>query len=371
MADVKELNINNTTYAIKDAVARNGLTTKQDILVSGTNIKTINNQSILGSGNITINEPILYSTTGQNTDGAMTQKATTDELNTRIDYSQVAGSHILSAPNGIAEIVNGNLVAKAGLKLLIADGLNADGTYNNYIYTFEEDTVLRENYVPNSVYYIQGVWFNEGQTSRFDDIDVSGSQCKNYTHGLYANLPTVGRQTLMYYATDQNKYYCNIPSASTGWFEMKQCFLFYTTNSTIYEYEQIYRPVSPSQIDGVWNNAQITLASDVAIPTSSNHTYDLSSYLPNNKYDYEVLFNGTAATTATNGSVLELRVGSDITRPIFICGARTRATANTFTTGNAIIRVGKERTCYVIANKSWTGTFRLYAASYRRLGTNA
>lgn len=27
---------------------------KQDILVSGTNIKTINNQSILGSGNITI-----------------------------------------------------------------------------------------------------------------------------------------------------------------------------------------------------------------------------------------------------------------------------------------------------------------------------
>lgn len=30
------------------------LNTKQDTLVSGTNIKTINNQSILGSGNITI-----------------------------------------------------------------------------------------------------------------------------------------------------------------------------------------------------------------------------------------------------------------------------------------------------------------------------
>lgn len=30
------------------------LTTKQDTLVSGTNIKTINNETLLGSGNITI-----------------------------------------------------------------------------------------------------------------------------------------------------------------------------------------------------------------------------------------------------------------------------------------------------------------------------
>lgn len=35
-------------------VTKEGLATKQDALVSGTNIKTINNQSILGSGNITI-----------------------------------------------------------------------------------------------------------------------------------------------------------------------------------------------------------------------------------------------------------------------------------------------------------------------------
>ena len=34
---------------------------KQDVLVSGTNIKTINNESILGNGNITI--PVVASTT--------------------------------------------------------------------------------------------------------------------------------------------------------------------------------------------------------------------------------------------------------------------------------------------------------------------
>ena len=32
----------------------NGLSSKQDTLVSGTNIKTINNESILGSGNISV-----------------------------------------------------------------------------------------------------------------------------------------------------------------------------------------------------------------------------------------------------------------------------------------------------------------------------
>ena len=59
------------TYVIKDAEARTSIASKQDNLVSGTNIKTINNESILGSGNINIetsstpevdNETISYNT---------------------------------------------------------------------------------------------------------------------------------------------------------------------------------------------------------------------------------------------------------------------------------------------------------------------
>ena len=42
------------TYVIKDAEARTALSSKQDILESGTNIKTINGTSLLGSGNIEI-----------------------------------------------------------------------------------------------------------------------------------------------------------------------------------------------------------------------------------------------------------------------------------------------------------------------------
>ena len=57
------------TYVVTDSVARAGLNNKQDKLISGTNIKTVNNQSLLGSGNIDISGggsytlPIASSTT--------------------------------------------------------------------------------------------------------------------------------------------------------------------------------------------------------------------------------------------------------------------------------------------------------------------
>lgn len=55
MADISKITLpSNDEYNIKDATARDGLALKQDTLVSGTNIKTINNESLLGSGNITI-----------------------------------------------------------------------------------------------------------------------------------------------------------------------------------------------------------------------------------------------------------------------------------------------------------------------------
>ena len=40
--------------------------TKQDTLVSGTNIKTVNNASLLGSGNVAVQEPLVGSGSGQN-----------------------------------------------------------------------------------------------------------------------------------------------------------------------------------------------------------------------------------------------------------------------------------------------------------------
>ena len=66
------------------------ISTKQDILVSGTNIKTINNQSLLGSGNITIQGggsgggDMYKSTYDTNNDGIV-DKATADKDGNQID----------------------------------------------------------------------------------------------------------------------------------------------------------------------------------------------------------------------------------------------------------------------------------------------
>lgn len=72
---------NTTKYLTADIIPalKSKVDAKQDLLVSGTNIKTINGESILEGGNLEIVDK-LYSSTGQNTDGAMTQKAVTDAL---------------------------------------------------------------------------------------------------------------------------------------------------------------------------------------------------------------------------------------------------------------------------------------------------
>ena len=57
--------VDSTTHYPSSHVLHDQLATKQDTLVSGTNIKTINNQSILGSGNILVGPKFYYETTNQ------------------------------------------------------------------------------------------------------------------------------------------------------------------------------------------------------------------------------------------------------------------------------------------------------------------
>lgn len=57
---LKELKVGSSLYEIVDEWAR---ANKQNTLVSGTNIKTINGQSVLGSGNLSITGDKTYSNT--------------------------------------------------------------------------------------------------------------------------------------------------------------------------------------------------------------------------------------------------------------------------------------------------------------------
>ena len=92
---------------------------KQDILVSGTNIKTINGQSILGSGNINISvDPTLYYT-----------KAETDTLLSAKQAKLVSGSNI--------KTINGSSLLGSGDLTLLSDSM--------IFVTYSELVSLRSN----------------------------------------------------------------------------------------------------------------------------------------------------------------------------------------------------------------------------------
>ena len=55
MANVSKIQLpNGDIYALEDSAAQSALSSKQDKLVSGTNIKTVNSNSLVGSGNVSV-----------------------------------------------------------------------------------------------------------------------------------------------------------------------------------------------------------------------------------------------------------------------------------------------------------------------------
>ena len=114
--DVSKIN----GYNLKDAKARQELINKQDELISGSNIKTINGQSILGNGDITINE-------GENVD--LSEYVTKEELNNKgylTEHQDI--SHLATESFVRNEIANAQLGGDANVDLsgyATKDELNA------------------------------------------------------------------------------------------------------------------------------------------------------------------------------------------------------------------------------------------------------
>lgn len=88
--DESKLNVSDAeqTYATITNLER-----KQDKLISGLSIKTINEESIVGSGNITIDTSVLDST-GVSEIRPMSQKATTDAIDTEVTRATTKESEL-------------------------------------------------------------------------------------------------------------------------------------------------------------------------------------------------------------------------------------------------------------------------------------
>ena len=119
------------------------------------------------------------------------------------------------------------------------------------------------------------------------------------------------------------------------------------------------------QVDGQWVNKPIVLSSATAINT---YTLDLSNYLPNDGYNYEVLFTGSIDNTG--GSVCGVSIGTDIASLMAICRIKGTGSGTYAGDWNIILPVGQKRTVTYSLEAAVASSARLYAKLYRRLGTN-
>lgn len=130
-------------------------------------------------------------------------------------------------------------------------------------------------------------------------------------------------------------------------------------------------------LDGQWTPINHQLANNVAWDnTVTEATYDISSYLPHDSYNYEVMISGQATASATQQKFCTIQIKSDIqTSYLYVTSARAVTTSgiNEIASANTIIPVGTGRyiTQYASTSSNAGGAYSLWIKGYRRIGTNS
>lgn len=125
--------------------------------------------------------------------------------------------------------------------------------------------------------------------------------------------------------------------------------------------------------DAQWVSSQLQLANYVTLPTLAVDEYDISNYLPDDNYKYEVIVVGSVETGSNSGDSSQLTVYSDIlpNYGLWLCRAITRGSFTNVARGTGVLPVGQGRIIQVHADANNTGKYNLNLRGYRRIGTNS
>lgn len=182
--------------------------TKQDTLVSGTNIKTINNESILGSGNIEIEGGggvNVVQTTGTSTTDVMSQDAVTTQLNNKANRSAAVGGYQFGTASNVENIkfkavgsgYIGNAIYYPNIngKGILTSNLNY--AQNNYNFQLVETSAITTSVSSSST---------DAQIPSAKAVNdkLGGLSIVKLTESEYAALVT----------KDSNTLYCVVPDPS-------------------------------------------------------------------------------------------------------------------------------------------------------------
>ena len=127
------------------------------------------------------------------------------------------------------------------------------------------------------------------------------------------------------------------------------------------------------KLDGPWViNVQQEVVSNLNLNNANGTPYpiDLSGYLPNDGYNYEVIIDGNMETGSTSGRYCAFIVQSGLGYGIYLGNGRPRTNASVTSAGNGIIVVGADRKLYIARANNYYGIATLDLKGYRRVRTN-
>ena len=126
-------------------------------------------------------------------------------------------------------------------------------------------------------------------------------------------------------------------------------------------------------LDGQWVGTDNTLLDSVTFAANTATDYSLSTYLPDDNYQYEVLMSIVGRTGTTSGNAGQFYVGSQILgTTLCLATVRSQSSSYNYFGGAMIVPIGTNRvlTLQNVATVATTNT-TVRLGAYRRIGTNS
>lgn len=256
---------------------------------------------------------------------------------------------------------------KEGLKTLIPNGRNEDGTLRNIEFTVDSDFIYAQT-SQNTYFYLLLI---KEETTKKAYVAVKARFMQGLSYQMPVTVETI--YPYYYYATDENFYYYTTGSTTADWKPLYASVIGEgeSTNGNIISFVP-YNPVNLAKeqdIDGMWVGSFYNVFSDVSFTAGQKRTYSLSDYLPKDGNIYEVICSGKATTGATAGDTAYMQLETSVfpnTSSFVAC--QTPSNRSMFVCASTTVPVGADRNITISnASAEDTATLQLRLNGYRKV----
>lgn len=272
-------------------------------------------------------------------------------------------SEISQVFNGVG-CIGSTIWADKGVKCLTPNGRNADGSLINEEYTTSR--LVMETYKPtiniDALHYLVSEG-DEPQDLKKGDIFWS----LNTEYIESREMPSNPKDYMLWYDITNNIY--------KRYYNLK----WHVYHLVVFSHEQVtngkitsftsklpFRAVDENEIDGKWvcQSKDLIKYSNNNFPANYNTTFDLSSYLPQDGYKYELIIDSSGNIASYN--IISVLAKSSLMY-VYLCKIGvSNGTATTHGCGNII--VGQDRKITVSANSSvGTNSISFAIRAYRKV----